>query len=339
MTATGTETSGTHGAKKALSKVPSATSFVANAVTAFPAVILILGALQAYLRNGRSFVTALGQDWPWLVLTLVLLLAFCSLVWRRALSVARTKAFHDWSKNADDRVESVTQQAASQFEHYEKRIDDLKNQILAATSTRDSALSDAREYHQLLKYGRTLIETHIEDTHDFAAMRNSLQQLLPGLERLSNASERIWPAIVSLANEVEPDSPLGDALTSFSQVEVRHSTNAVRMLLETLRTTDRDARPLIEVTYTTYRVWRARLVAILGYLGKDLRDLPNYAEWRGAESEYFGELKKVAATRLLSVVQRQMNAFDQSHGSIDELVRSEVPGSITVRFVREQAKD
>ena len=189
---------------------------------------------------------------------------------------------------------------------------ELREKLETEIHQRIGAQQDAARYYQQLTYGRTLSDGQVLDTQQYAAMRHSLQELKPTLQRLLAAANGTWNGMLQMAQGLDGNSALSWLLWYFQNYPAPQSVTAMRDFLRFVDSSERDPRPYLAAAYICYKDWREWLLRLVAMLQRRPDELNGYKEWLAAEGEFLAELEKKLSISLLANVRRELGVSDSN---------------------------
>ena len=197
---------------------------------------------------------------------------------------------------------------------------DAQDQLASARQALVSAQYDARQRFEVIRYGRVLLDPHQLDSHDFAAMLNSLHELKVGIRTLQNGAQAVWVGLVAQARETDSYSPIGRLSSYVGRYDKSHAATALDDLVASLDAR-KDPRPLLAGAYVAYREWRALALHLSPMVGNaQIADMSDYQQWYAAEVGFFSELQRKLAIPLLGTVKRVIDDYDAEHKPMSDLL-------------------
>ncbi len=195
----------------------------------------------------------------------------------------------------------------------QQQVTALEGTVKVLTEERDHARDQLRKAVQASRYGRELLLEGVADTHEFAVMRASLQELKPVVWTLRDTLDQVWHSLLEMHPHEPQESARAWFLWYFANYPMKNALRALNAFVELADATDRDPRPALAGGYMAYRDWRKWLVDVLAASGRTPEDLPIVKQWCEAERAFFTDLGKKLGISALENVRTAIAQYDAEH--------------------------
>jgi hypothetical protein len=155
------------------------------------------------------------------------------------------------------------------------------------------------------RYGRVVppMDSPLTD-----ATRVRLYEVAPSLDAMYRAAFAMWQQVGGSASMMGPETPLYHLHVYMHNHEYQFARRTKDLFWEQLESKN-DLRSALTLLCLNYFDWRHAILLLGECAGAPAQTREGYVEWRQAETEFFGELRKLVANPELGKIREQVLAY------------------------------